>query len=74
MDFPQKLRTLFSPRSLSYKDMVELLAQRRPARILVVDDNPDTMVLMRELLQIRGYERNLPTNWKVLSQCCAPWG
>ena len=56
MDFPQKLRTLFSPRSLSYKDMVELLAQRRPARILVVDDNPDTMVLMRELLQIRGYD------------------
>jgi putative two-component system response regulator len=56
MDFPQKLRTLFSPRSLSYKDMVELLAQRRPARILVVDDNPDTMMLMRELLQIRGYD------------------
>jgi putative two-component system response regulator len=56
MDFPQKLRTLFSPRSLSYKDMVELLAQRRPARVLVVDDNPDTMMLMRELLQIRGYD------------------
>ncbi len=56
MDFPQKLRTLFSPRSESYKDMVELLAQRRAARILVVDDNPDTMMLMRELLQIRGYD------------------
>ena len=56
MDFPQKLRTLFSPRSKSYEDMVELLAQRRPARILVVDDNPDTMMLMRELLQIRGYD------------------
>ncbi len=56
MDFPQKLRTLFSPRSKSYKDMVELLAQRRAARILVVDDNPDTMMLMRELLQIRGYD------------------
>src|SRR5437016_2703091 len=55
MDFPQKLRTLFSSRSKSYKDMVELLAQRRAARILVVDDNPDTMMLMRELLQIRGY-------------------
>src|SRR2546421_774197 len=55
MDFPQKLRTLFSPRSKSYKDMVELLAQRRLARVLVVDDNPDTMVLMRELLEIRGY-------------------
>jgi len=56
MDFPQKLRTLFSPRPKSYKDMVELLVQRRAARILVVDDNPDTMMLMRELLQIRGYE------------------
>jgi putative two-component system response regulator len=56
MDFPQKLRTLFSPRPKSYKDMVELLVQRGPARILVVDDNPDTMMLMRELLEIRGYE------------------
>jgi putative two-component system response regulator len=56
MDFPQKLRTLFSPRPKSYKDMVELLVQRGPARILVVDDNPDTMMLMRELLQIRGYD------------------
>jgi putative two-component system response regulator len=30
---------------------------RRPApRILVVDDNPDTMVLMRELLSTQGYD------------------
>ncbi|OLB24813.1 MAG: metal-dependent phosphohydrolase [Acidobacteriales bacterium 13_2_20CM_55_8] len=36
--------------------MVELLVHRGPARILVVDDNPDTMMLMRELLQIRGYD------------------
>lgn len=56
MDFPQKLRTFFSPRPKSYKDMVELLVHRGPARILVVDDNPDTMMLMRELLQIRGYD------------------
>jgi putative two-component system response regulator len=56
MDFPQKLRTLFSPRPKSYKDLVELLVQRRAARILVVDDNPDTMMLMRELLEIRGYD------------------
>ena len=56
MDFPLKLRTLFSPRPKSYKDMVELLVHRRAARILVVDDNPDTMLLMRELLQIRGYD------------------
>src|SRR5947208_15040776 len=56
MDFPQRLRTLFSPRPKSYKDMVELLVHRGPARILVVDDNPDTMMLMRELFQIRGYD------------------
>ena len=56
MDFPQRLRTLFSPRPKSYKDMVELLVHRGPARILVVDDNPDTMMLMRELLEIRGYD------------------
>ena len=55
MDFPQKLRTLFSARPKSHQDLVELLAHRGPARILVVDDNPDTMVLMRELLEIRGY-------------------
>src|SRR2546426_7181447 len=56
MDFPQKLRTLFSARPKSHQDLVELLAHRGPARILVVDDNPDTMMLMRELLQIRGYD------------------
>jgi len=55
MDFPQKLRTLFSARPKSHQDLVELLGHRGPARILVVDDNPDTMVLMRELLEIRGY-------------------
>ena len=31
-------------------------APRRAPRVLVVDDNPDTMVLMRELLSTRGYE------------------
>ena len=29
---------------------------RRPARILVVDDNPDIVMVMRELLISRGYE------------------
>ncbi len=29
---------------------------RRSFRILAVDDNPDTMVLMRDLLESRGYE------------------
>jgi len=32
------------------------LSPRRAPRVLVVDDNPDTMVLMRELLSTRGYE------------------
>ena len=31
------------------------LARRMP-RILVVDDNPDTMLLMRELLSVKGYD------------------
>jgi putative two-component system response regulator len=32
------------------------LLRRRVPRILVVDDNPDTMMLMGELLSTRGYE------------------
>jgi putative two-component system response regulator len=36
--------------------MGELLIHRRVPRILVVDDNPDMVELMRELLQSRGYE------------------
>lgn len=40
----------------SHFDMPETLAQRRPARILVVDDNEDNTFLMRELLTARGYE------------------
>jgi putative two-component system response regulator len=35
--------------------MGEVLRRRTP-RVLVVDDNPDTMVLMRELLSSRGYD------------------
>jgi putative two-component system response regulator len=53
MNFRQTLRT---PRSQSYKDMVDVLLRRRVPRVLVVDDNPDTMVLMRELLSGRGYD------------------
>jgi putative two-component system response regulator len=53
MNFRQILRT---PRSQSYKDMVDVLLRRRVPRVLVVDDNPDTMVLMRELLSGRGYD------------------
>jgi putative two-component system response regulator len=36
--------------------VTELPLRRRVPRILVVDDNPDTMLLMQELLQTRGYD------------------
>ncbi len=40
----------------SHQQMADLSARRRPQRILVVDDNPDNIVLTRELLNARGYE------------------
>src|SRR5579862_6528872 len=36
--------------------ITELPLRHRSPRVLVVDDNPDTMFLMRELLATRGYE------------------
>jgi cyclic di-GMP phosphodiesterase len=36
--------------------MAKILLQRRPPRVMVVDDNPDNMMLMRDLLSSRGYE------------------
>ena len=36
--------------------MGELLIHRRVPRVLVVDDNPDMVELMRELLASRGYD------------------
>jgi cyclic di-GMP phosphodiesterase len=56
MDFPLKLRSLLSLRPQSQKDPLDLMLHRRAARVLVVDDNPDTMMLMRELLELRGYD------------------
>src|SRR5579872_3051778 len=50
-----KFPTSPSTVSSSYRGMEEL-SPRRPPRVLVVDDNPDTMFLMRELLGTRGYE------------------
>src|ERR1700694_4935797 len=58
MSLPHKFRTTPSTpatRSPSYKEMGEFSTRRAP-RVLVVDDNPDTMVLMLELLSSRGYE------------------
>jgi putative two-component system response regulator len=41
----------------SYWDMGKILsARRRSQRILVVDDNPDVVLLMQELLASRGYD------------------
>jgi putative two-component system response regulator len=56
MNRPRKLRTTPSPHSQCYKDMGEVLSRRRAPRVLVVDDNPDTMVLMQELLSVHGYD------------------
>jgi putative two-component system response regulator len=36
--------------------MAEISSGRPPARVLVVDDNPDIVMVMRELLSSRGYE------------------
>jgi putative two-component system response regulator len=55
MSPPHKFRTTPSTQSPSYKGMGEFSTRRTP-RVLVVDDNPDIMVLMSELLASRGYE------------------
>jgi hypothetical protein len=46
----QKSRTTSASLFQSYREMGEILLRRPAPRVLVVDDNPDTMVLMRELL------------------------
>ena len=55
MNFSQRLRATNSPLLQSHREMGEILGRRRPPRILVVDDNPDTMELMQELLSTHGY-------------------
>jgi putative two-component system response regulator len=37
-------------------EVIEVPARRRAQRILIVDDNPDNIILTRELLSSRGYE------------------
>lgn len=54
MDVPANLHSDSSLRSQG--SVLELPLRRRVPRILVVDDNPDTNLLMRELLETRGYE------------------
>ena len=54
MSSRQKLPTSISAPSLSYQNAGEV--RRSAPRILVVDDNEDIMLLMRELLGSRGYD------------------
>jgi putative two-component system response regulator len=55
MDFSGKLSTIYS-RSSQVPSTADVSLRRRPPRILVVDDNPNTMSLMNELLASRGYD------------------
>lgn len=56
MSFPQQPSILRAIRSTSPENASDHSLRHRVPRILVVDDNPDLMVLMRELLETRGYE------------------
>jgi len=56
MDLPRQFWTAFPASSQPRKQVSELALPRRAPRVLVVDDNPDIMVLMCELLATRGYE------------------
>jgi len=56
MNFSQRFRATHLTKSPSYQGMSDLGTARRTPRILVVDDHPDTMILMRELLASHGYD------------------
>ena len=56
MELTSKLRIAPSARSGSQETKAEASLRRRAPRVLVVDDNPDTMLLMQELLATHGYE------------------
>jgi putative two-component system response regulator len=56
MNLPHKLRATLLGGRQSYKEMDARPLLRRTPRVLVVDDNPDIVVLMKELLSTRGYE------------------
>jgi len=55
MDSSRKLPFLYSRGSES-PGSSDLSLRRRLPRILVVDDNPNTMNLMQDLLSSRGYD------------------
>jgi len=54
MNLPTKEPSFIRPQEKGR--VTELPLRRRVPRILVVDDNPDTMLLMQELLETRGYD------------------
>src|SRR5438094_8034004 len=56
MDSPQRFRTTVLSRTQPYREISEVGARRHVPRILVIDDNPDIMLLMQELLGTRGYD------------------
>lgn len=56
MDLRLKFRTTSSIRTRADREIGEVSLRRRAPRVLVVDDNPDTMMLMQELLSTRGYD------------------
>jgi putative two-component system response regulator len=56
MDSPQRFRTTVLSRTQPYREISEVGAHRHVPRILVIDDNPDIMLLMQELLATRGYD------------------
>src|SRR5207237_2589288 len=56
MDSPQRFRTTVLSRTQPYREISEVGARRHVPRILVIDDNPDMMLLMQELLATRGYD------------------
>src|SRR5207249_9961382 len=56
MDSPQRFRTTVLSRTQPYREMSEVCSRRHVPRILLIDDNPDIMLLMQELLATRGYD------------------
>ncbi len=56
MNFQDRDTTSGTPADSYYEMGRVLSARRRAQRILVVDDNPDVVLLMQELLASRGYD------------------